>query len=89
MASRKDWERIIAEQKASNLSATEWCRKNRIRENQFFYWRKALAEKAEKNFVRIGGSSQLEIVINDGIRISIPSDFDEGVLKRVVEVLRA
>ena len=89
MASRKDWERIIADQKASNLSTTEWCRKNRIRENQFFYWRKALAEKTEKNFVRVGSSSQLEIVINDGIRICIPTDFDESLLKRVVEVLHA
>jgi len=89
MRTKEEWARLIAAQKASNLSGAEWCRKNNVRENQFFYWRKALEGQSEKQFVRIGGDRLLEICFLDGVRISVPADFDEASLKRLVGVLRA
>ena len=89
MAKRKEWERIVAAQKSSGLTAAEYCRKHSLREGQFCYWRKAVQKQGKNDFVRIGGSVPLEIAFSDGICLRVPVGFDEQLLKRVVEVLRA
>lgn len=89
MAKRKEWERIVAAQKGSGLTPAEYCRKHSLREGQFCYWRKVLQKQANNGFVQIGGSVPLEIAFSDGVFLRVAVGFDEQLLKRVVEVLRA
>ena len=89
MTERKKWERIVAEQKRSGLTVAEYCRKHSLREGQFCYWRKMLKKQGKNEFVCISGSAALEIAFCDGVCLRVPVGFDEQLLKRVVEVLRA
>lgn len=89
MPSRKEWERLIAAQKASGLSAAEWCRKNNLREHQFCYWRKAIQGSAAQSFVPlVPDSGALELVVSGDLKVRVPANFDALALKRLLGVLR-
>ena len=41
-----EWASRFADQKASGLSVTEWCRQNHFNKDQFFYWKRLLKDEA-------------------------------------------
>jgi hypothetical protein len=45
-AKLNEWAVRFAEQKASGLSVTEWCRQNNLSQYKFFYWKRLLKEEA-------------------------------------------
>ena len=46
--SLQQWQSLIQEQQASGLSIRKWCDQNNIKQCTFFYWKKRLSEKPEK-----------------------------------------
>ena len=89
MARKKEWERIIAAQKASGLSAAEWCRKNNLKDSQFCYWRKAVQRQDKRSFLPlVPGNSAIELVLSEDLKLRVPANFDEDALSRLVKVLR-
>ncbi len=45
-AKLNEWASRFADQKASGLSVTEWCRLNHFNRDQFFYWKRLLKDEA-------------------------------------------
>ena len=88
MPSRKEWERIIAAQKSSGVSAAEWCRKNNLKESQFSYWRRAVKGCTEQTFVPlVPGHAALKVVLSGDIKVRVPANFDAESFKRLLDVL--
>ena len=46
--SLQQWQSLIQDQQASGLSIRKWCALNSIKQCTFFYWKKRLSEKTEK-----------------------------------------
>ena len=46
--SLQQWQSLIQDQQASGLSIRKWCDQNNIKQCTFFYWKKRLSEKPEK-----------------------------------------
>ena len=90
-----EWQKRFEEQKRSGLSISEWCRRQGIRANQYYYWWKRLGGNRVvtkegtqgRNFVELGGRESLELQIRDDIRIRISSNFDRDALKDLLELL--
>ena len=89
------WVHHISECRESDLSYAEYARRNELKESTFYYWRKRLSESsAEKiGFVELKVSGHrtegIEIVLRNHIRISVCSDFDEMILKKLIGVLES
>jgi transposase-like protein len=92
------WRRLVAQQAASSLSASAFCREEHINLNQFYRWRRRFrGERSEANL----GAGFLELVPyssrgdNSGIRIRLGAEvsievepgFDAATLRAVVETL--
>lgn len=45
-AKLNDWASRFADQKASGLSVTDWCKQNNLTEYKYYYWKKLLKEEA-------------------------------------------
>lgn len=44
----KYWQQLLAEQKESSFSGSEFCRKRNIKPNQFWYWSAVLTKRQKK-----------------------------------------
>lgn len=51
--SESEWAAIIAEQRASGLSQSSFCRQENIAESSFGYWQKKLKPEPEKKFIQV------------------------------------
>ena len=45
-AKLNEWATRLADQKASGLSVSEWCRQNNLSQHKYFYWKRLLKEEA-------------------------------------------
>jgi hypothetical protein len=63
---RKLWEQHIREWKSSGLSAAEYCRRNKVSPNSFFYWKRR--EKAPSESVCL-----VEVPLQRQVHAPIPS----------------
>ncbi len=93
------WRQVTREQAGSGLSARAWCRKHRVKEMTFYWWRRELArrgtEHAQASFVPVhvtnddtaAGASQIEIMLADGRRVRIAGRVDRQMLADVLAVV--
>ncbi len=44
-AKLNDWASRFADQKASGLSVTDWCKQNNLTEYKYYYWKRLLKEE--------------------------------------------
>jgi len=95
------WQSIIKEQQQSGLSISAFCRKKELKETQFsYYFYKVLGKKAlkrdqsQQTFMPItikGKQSTAEqhyqVHLPTGIKITVPLNFEEAQLKRLIRSL--
>lgn len=92
---RERWREQVLKQKESGLSIAEWCRSRELKASVFYYWRDRLFPK------ELDGSAFLEIIEEKkeekgvgitleyrGAQIYLEKEFEPGVLKRCLEVLK-
>ena len=98
---KKLWETHIRAWGNSGLTQNEYCRRNKLRSNQFCYWKKKLRQqsKISSSFVPVpiqslpkqcspeNSNSGLSIFLSNGIKIELNRDFNAAALSRVVVAL--
>ena len=86
-----EWQKHIAAQAQSGLTAAEYCRRHGVVVSQFLYWRAKQKGNKSGEFLPVGRNteSSFELTVNDQIRVRIPSDFEVAALKRLLEVMGA
>ncbi len=96
---QKYWSDNISQYHASGLSQKEFCRRHNISYWSFNTWKRRLENKVEKNQLQEVPSevvkklpsqkNNFEIQFNETIRISVPDNFSEETLKRILQVVGA
>jgi transposase len=95
------WRRMVREQAVSGLSIRGWCRKHRLKETAFYWWRTQLARrdaqrsKSKTAFVPVrlaedrsaDTDGRIEIVLAGGRRVHIHGRVDRQMLSDVLAVL--
>lgn len=92
------WRRMVQEQPGSGMSVRAWCRKHRVKEVTFYWWRKELARRnAERPVsfvpVRVGEDDRedegggIEIVLAGGQCVRVSGRMDRRALADVLAVL--
>jgi hypothetical protein len=95
------WRRMIRRQAGSGLSIRGWCRKHRLKETAFYWWRTQLARrdaqrsKSKTAFVPVrlaedqaaDTDGRIEIVLAGGRRLRVSGRVDRQALAEVLSVL--
>lgn len=95
------WREKVERQKGSGLSVAAYCRRERISEASYYYWKRRLAESKDKpkteshegngRFVAIdlpqSARDQLEVVLRNGRRVVVPDRFSENTLRALLAIL--
>ena len=93
------WAEMVRSRSESGLSVTEWCKENGINIKTYYYRlkrvRQAVCSEMERHDIvpvePIAGTEitteKIELSIGD-VKISLPDDFNESTLKRLLGVLR-
>ena len=94
---RRYWLDHVSSFQRSGLSQREFCRNHNISYWSFNTWKRRLEEKGKKNQIQeisplvvrelSDQNSNLEIQFNETIRISVPVNFSEETLRRILHVL--
>jgi uncharacterized protein (UPF0335 family) len=90
------WEEHIKKWKQSNLTQTEYCKKNKLVPDHFSRWKnKILKANQFHQFIeipRISNETKLtqpiEIIISDIFRINVTTGFDCELLKNIIQILK-
>jgi len=89
---------FLRDQARGGLTVRKWCRRHRLREPAFYWWRRQLARRdAETTFVPVrvtedrsaDGGGRIEIVLGGGRRIGVCGPVDRQTLADVLAVLEA
>lgn len=92
---RPFWLAHVKAQKASGLTQREYCQQNDISYWSFNPWKRRI-ENENVHFHEISPSivqglpaekRQIEITVNDAIRISVPDGFSSDTLRDILHVL--
>ena len=93
------WAGMVRSRSKSGLSVTEWCKQNGINIKTYYYRlkrvRQAVCSEMERHDIvpveTVSGTEitaeKIELSIGD-VKISLPDDFNESTLKRLLGVLR-
>ena len=93
------WAEMVRSRNESGLTVTDWCKENRINLKTYYYRlkrvRQAVCSEMERHDIvpvePIAGTEitaeKIELSIGD-VKISLPDDFNESTLKRLLGVLR-
>ena len=93
------WRRRLARQADSGQSVRAWCRRHRVKEAAFHWWRRELArrdaETPATSFVPVrvaddparDGEPQIEIVLTDGRRVRVTGAVSRDMLTEVLDAL--
>ena len=93
------WVEMVRQRNESGLTVTEWCKQNGINIKTYYYRlkrvRQAMCNEIEQHDIvpvePIAGTEitteKIELSIGD-VKISLPDDFNESTLKRLLGVLR-
>ena len=93
------WAEMVRSRSESGLTVTDWCRQNSINIKTYYYRlkrvRQAVCNEIEQHDIvpvePIAGTEitaeKIELSIGD-VKISLPDDFNESTLKRLLGVLR-
>jgi transposase-like protein len=87
------WGRMVAEQRQSEESIREFCRKQGVSEHSFYAWRKRIGREAPVTFALVetkrpapGVAARIEIALTSGERLWIPCE--AAALRVVLSTLR-
>ena len=93
------WRRLVAQQAASTLSATVFCREEQISLNQFYRWRSRLRREKDQQASSAGflefvasprqSESGVRLRFGDSLWIEVEQGFDPLTLRAVIETLGA
>jgi len=102
---RAYWRRIVEEARRSGQGIRPFCRERHVKEHLFYHWRGVLAREAcggvkpvgEPHFLLVSPQTgalaesdrMLELLIERGWRLRIPSGADEFTLRTVLAALAA
>ena len=93
------WAGMVRSRSKSGLSVTEWCKQNGINIKTYYYRlkrvRQAVCSEMERHDIvpveTVSGTEitaeKIELSVGD-VKISLPDDFNESTLKRLLGVLR-
>ena len=93
------WAEMVRSRSESGLTVTDWCKQNGIHIKAYYYrlkrLRQAVCSEMERHDIvpvePIAGTEitaeKIELSIGD-VKISLPDDFNESTLKRLLGVLR-
>lgn len=93
------WRRRVDRQAESGQSVRAWCRRHRVKETAFHWWRRELARRDAEvqapSFVAVrvtddaaqADDSQIEIVLTDGRRVRVTGAVNRETLTEVLDVL--
>ena len=93
------WAEMVRSRSESGLTVTDWCKQNGINLKTYYYRlkrvRQAVCSEMERHDIvpvePIAGTEitteKIELSIGD-VKISLPDDFNESTLKRLLGVLR-
>ena len=93
------WAEMVRSRSESGLTVTDWCKQNGIHIKTYYYRlkrvRQAVCSEMERHDIvpvePIAGTEitteKIELSIGD-VKISLPDDFNESTLKRLLGVLR-
>ncbi len=102
MEKRRFWQRRIQEAARSGMSVREFCRRRRLKESQFYWWRSNLETGSERrrkplpspsaSFALVSegegmSDAGIELVLGDGRRLRIRQGVDEETLRSVLAAL--
>lgn len=74
----------------SGLTVEQFCARERVSTTTFYKWRERLATPTPPTrveFLEVGGGA-VEVIVA-GIVVRVRGDFDEAILRRVLDVLAA
>lgn len=74
-AKLNEWAARLADQKASGLSVSEWCRQNNLSQYKYFYWKRLLKEEA------------VEQVLPEIVQLAMPPSATDMAQKQSTPVL--
>lgn len=96
-SAREIWAKRVERWNASGLSAAEFARREKVRERTLKWWKWQLGSRAKKTapispltFVEMAATTShdgLELVLESGARVCVPTDFDAATLARLLDVL--
>jgi transposase-like protein len=79
------WERAVRDWQGSGISQAEYCRKHKLNEGQFSYWKRKLSG----NFVEVVKEQPSVIELEyHGAKIRINQSSDLSFLRKVLEALK-
>ena len=86
------WSEILAKQRASGLSAVQWCRNEAISYNSFAGWRTRLNKKADESggwvSVKDVSPAARSLTLRIGcVHLDLSAGFDPRLLREVVAAL--
>jgi len=92
----ENWQRIIAKQEASGMTARAFCLENDINPWRFYRWRRRVREHTDGGFLQLlpatdsrsaGTDTGIRIHLNPTISIELARGFDSSALRCVVDTL--
>ena len=93
--SRDYWQQHYQSFKVGDTSQREYCRQNNLGYWTFNKWKRVFEkENTSTSLQQVPvkyhsvKSERLEIILQDNLKISIPDDFSENTLKKVMSALR-
>ena len=99
LAKEAAWRRRLARHADSGQSIRAWCRRHRVKEAAFHWWRRELARRDAEgqglSFVPVHVSddsagdadSRIEVVLTDGRRIRLTGTVNRQLLTEVLDIL--
>lgn len=85
------WARIIDEQRSSDLSIAEFCRRREVPPASFYAWRRCLRAGASPAFVELKVETPriaaLELLLPGDRRVLVRPGFDRDLLRELLAAL--
>lgn len=92
---RDYWQQHYQSLKGSGISQREYCRQNNLGYWTFNKWKRLFDQENTSTSLQqlpvkyhSVKSERLEIILQDNLKISIPDDFSEKALKKIMSALR-
>ena len=89
------WQKQVKDWQESGLKISLFCRKHKLTQAQFLYWRRKLASQTiiQEDFVEVKPDMKslaviYEITLAEGMSVRVGAGFDPEVLKRIILIMR-
>lgn len=94
----KYWENHVKSFRKSGLSQRDYCKRNNISYWSFNPWKRKIETSGILEFQQIpaeiiqsqtSGDKNIQIIIHNRLRITIPHDFSENALRKILQIVGA